>query len=84
MNMRPFNPVTCINNQFCNNCPDRVGCLMRYYFYNGDDFDQEIILQKTEINAQEFMSEDDAFNNVDIIRKKRNRELSEHHFFSFT
>ena len=88
MNLRPINEelvITCFQNAYCTECELRVGCPVRYYFYDGDDLSHEISLQMAEIKLSEEFPENStlSFELANNLRKKRNRELSEKPFFSF-
>lgn len=83
MNMRPFNPIVCAEQDCCTNCPERIGCQMRNRFYTENDFKIELYLQIAEIETARVFPSEAAFKAATKMRNKRNRELAEHPFFSF-
>lgn len=85
MNWRPVDEhliYHCVFNANCKDCPCRIGCQLRYSFYQ-DDIEFEKKLQIAELQARRYMSEDNAFEASNSLRKKRMHEISLHPFFSW-
>lgn len=86
-NFRPLDDKlfqTCAENNFCTDCPMRMGCLIRYRFYI-EDLSYEITSQLAEISLVERCSvpEDIAYKVANSYRKKRERELRFNPYFSY-
>ncbi len=87
-NFRPIDHdvlITCVKNDYCSNCPLRVGCKIRHGFYSSNDIEYETYIQLAEIYALAKLHapKDIAAEAADHLRKKRERELRTNPHFSY-
>lgn len=86
MELRPFDYSlmrTCAENDICTNCPMRIGCSIRYSFYE-PEISFELTLQMSELSIRNILGNDHlAFVGVQWLRHKRRVELGLNGVFSY-
>lgn len=87
MELRPIDNElleTCLSIDFCRDCPKRIGCRLRYEFYNDDSY-FEICLQLAEIYVMKThnLSSDSTLEASNNIRRKRKCEIMTNPSFSY-
>lgn len=79
----------CIQHEYCTNCPERAKCPKRITFYNKNQFCSELL--ETDLLASSILETMDFPANViaisssmflEMMIKKRNRELEEYPIYS--
>ncbi len=90
MNLRPATKELlhhCAATEFCDTCKYRVGCGIRYCFYDEairDELQFELFIQGMEVESQPIFGENLAFEGTEHIRRKVTRERKIHPLFSYT
>lgn len=87
MNLRPITEELCnecMKHKYCDNCPIRIGCQLRYNFYVGDSI-HELALQMAEYISvhKNNVPEQFAFEIANHIRCKREHEVITKPRFSY-
>lgn len=80
---------TCLRNEYCTNCPIRAKCEKRITFYNEKQFFEELVKSNVYANAilaelgiSESLIALSSVIFLQIMNKKRDREVQEHPIYS--
>lgn len=69
--------ITCAQTKHCASCTMRIGCPIRYSFYEGE-VRTEINIQRAEIFLQPLVGEDKAYTATEFLREKILTERGAH------